>query len=294
MQVDSMKQWMRNWIGGIRQVVSLLRKSAELHGIKAKFQGLLYLSIQRDDKAGRLIARWIAPFHEAWLRPTDGLISIQVEFFGNSRCLYLRKGNFADYRVAGELMDGVYHPPDFIPKVIYDCGANIGIFSLYAATRFPSAKLVCFEPDKNNLALLRKNLLANDVPADIREAGVWGKKCLLYYHPGRNSIEGITNEEPSPFPIPVENLEINATDTWVKMDVEGAEYQVLPILMRSQPLPRYLSIELHFFHTKGREIVDLLRASGYQLNGFLNQECVCAVFDAELAPSITSGPFAAS
>ena len=277
-----MKNWIRNLIREIRQFISLLQKSRKLHGFKAKFQGLLYLSIQRDDQASQRIIRWIQPLHEAWIKPVDGLISLPVEFSGKSKRLFLRKGNFADYRVAGELMDGVYHPPQFIPKVIYDCGANIGIFSLYSATHFPSAKIICFEPDKNNLALLRKNLSANGVTADIRESGVWDKKCLLYYHPGRNSIEGITNEEPSPFPIPVECLEITNADVWVKIDVEGAEYQVLPVLLRSHPLPRYMSIELHFFHTRGHEIVDLLKTSGYRIQGYLNQECVCAVFDAEL------------
>jgi FkbM family methyltransferase len=278
-----MKNRVRNWVREIRQIISLLRKSAQLRGIKAKLQALLYLSIERDNKAGHRIRRWIQPLHEAWIKPVDGLISLQLQLAGNSRRLFLRKGNFGDYQVVGELLDGAYRPPSFIPQVVYDCGANIGVFSLYAATCFPSSKIICFEPDKDNLALLRKNLATNGIAADIREAGVWYKKCILYYHPGRSSIEGITNEEPSPFPIPAECLEIKNADVWVKLDVEGAEYQVLPILLRSQPLPRYLSIELHFFHTRGQEIVNLLKTSGYRLHGYLNQECICAVFDAELA-----------
>ena len=190
-----------------------------------------------------------------------------------------------DYRVAGELLDGVYRPPGFVPKVIYDCGANIGTFSLYAVACFPSSSLICFEPDKNNLVVLRKNLAANGIVADIREAGVWDKQCMLFYHPGRSSIEGITNEEPSPFPVPVECLEIKDADVWIKLDVEGAEFRVLPILLRSHPLPRYLSIELHFFNTKGQEIVELLKTTGYELHGYLDPQHICAVFDAELSSS---------
>ncbi len=278
-----MKNSIKSWVRELRQILSLFKKAAQLRGITTKFQGLLYLSIERDNQAGRRIRKWIQPIHEALMKSSDGLISLRLQLAGHSKCIFLRKGNFGDYQVAGELLDEVYRSPSFAPQVVYDCGANIGIFSLYAASCFPAAKIICFEPDKNNLALLRKNLLANGITAEIREAGVWDKNGTIYYHPGDSSILGMTNEQPSPFPIRVERLEIATPDTWVKLDVEGAEYQVLPTLLRSHPLPRHISIELHFYDTKGQQIIELFKAGGYQLHGYFDPQNICAVFDAELS-----------
>jgi FkbM family methyltransferase len=41
--------------------------------------------------------------------------------------------------------------------VIIDCGANIGLSSLWYAKRFPQAKVVAIEPEADNFALLVKN-----------------------------------------------------------------------------------------------------------------------------------------
>src|SRR5688572_33226136 len=37
----------------------------------------------------------------------------------------------------------------FQPKTIVDAGANIGLFSIIMKNRFPEAKIICIEPDKN-------------------------------------------------------------------------------------------------------------------------------------------------
>ena len=43
------------------------------------------------------------------------------------------------------------------PKVIFDIGANVGIFSLHAATLFPGCIIYAFEPSVENFALLKSN-----------------------------------------------------------------------------------------------------------------------------------------
>ena len=44
---------------------------------------------------------------------------------------------------------------------VFDVGANIGVYTLYAAHRQPTARVVAFEPEYANLHLLRDNLVAN-------------------------------------------------------------------------------------------------------------------------------------
>lgn len=47
--------------------------------------------------------------------------------------------------------------------VLYDVGANIGLYSLYAAKLRPSCRVFAFEPESHNFSSLCKNLLLNRV-----------------------------------------------------------------------------------------------------------------------------------
>lgn len=56
--------------------------------------------------------------------------------------------------VAGD----IYHLKDqHDPKVIFDVGANVGIFSLHAAALFPGCSIYAFEPSVENFDLLKTN-----------------------------------------------------------------------------------------------------------------------------------------
>src|ERR1700730_14900976 len=43
-------------------------------------------------------------------------------------------------------------------RVIIDCGANIGITSLFLAARYPDAMIISVEPHPENFALLKSNV----------------------------------------------------------------------------------------------------------------------------------------
>lgn len=46
-------------------------------------------------------------------------------------------------------------------QTFFDIGANIGLYTLYAAFRHPGARIVAFEPEYANLHLLRDNIIQN-------------------------------------------------------------------------------------------------------------------------------------
>ncbi|PIQ84441.1 MAG: hypothetical protein COV75_02180 [Candidatus Omnitrophica bacterium CG11_big_fil_rev_8_21_14_0_20_63_9] len=52
-------------------------------------------------------------------------------------------------------------------EVLFDVGANIGIFAIYAALRHPGARVVAFEPEYANLHLLRDNVVYNHLHDQI-------------------------------------------------------------------------------------------------------------------------------
>lgn len=59
----------------------------------------------------------------------------------------------------GEVVEAdTYHLKflDFIPDLVYDVGANVGIFARYARSLFPDALIFSLEPDPLNAAVFRK------------------------------------------------------------------------------------------------------------------------------------------
>lgn len=45
--------------------------------------------------------------------------------------------------------------------IFWDIGANIGLYSVYAALKFPKLKVIAFEPSLNNLPILSRNIYIN-------------------------------------------------------------------------------------------------------------------------------------
>ena len=58
------------------------------------------------------------------------------------------------------------------PATILDLGANIGFTSLYLARKYPCAALACVEPVDRNVALLKRNLESNHIPATVFPAAI--------------------------------------------------------------------------------------------------------------------------
>jgi FkbM family methyltransferase len=65
------------------------------------------------------------------------------------------------------------------PKLIIDCGANIGCTSAYLLHHHPSAKLIAVEPDLGNSQMCIRNLKPFGVQAVVLQAGVWCRPASL-------------------------------------------------------------------------------------------------------------------
>lgn len=194
-----------------------------------------------------------------------GFVTLRFRVNGRTIALAMREGDVDDYRIAGELVRGPYAVPDFAPRTIVDGGANIGMFALFAGAHFPQAKITCYEPGDANYELLTRNLAANGSKAEPRKLGVWSRRTTLYFHPA-TSYAGYVDEQPSEHPIPCELPEIGE-DCWLKLDVEGGEYEVLPALIAAGRLPRWIDMEVHDYARRGgRKLLDLLSANGYTVD----------------------------
>lgn len=117
---------------------------------------------------------------------------------------------------------------------IIDCGANIGLFSVLFASRYPEARIVAVEPDTSNFELLKRNT-SRYPNIECVHSGVWSRTCHLRIknqHVGAwaYEVEEIEQPEPSSFPsVTVHDLlqhfKTQKIDM-LKMDIEGAEKEV--------------------------------------------------------------------
>jgi FkbM family methyltransferase len=198
---------------------------------------------------------------------------VRVDFHGVTRIVRfrLRSGNESDYSIASEFLKGGYQAPDFVPDQIVDGGANIGLFSVLAADRFPSARLVLFEPDAENMAMAKINLAQNGIECECNQKGLWSRSATLYFRASGSrfsSLSGIIADSPPGSPVEVVGLSIGQ-NCWLKLDIEGSEYEVLPALLSGGVCPRWLSAELHFYDKRGSVLRELLTTHGYKIEGNL-------------------------
>ena len=56
--------------------------------------------------------------------------------------------------------------------IFFDVGANIGVFTVYCACRYPKVKVYSFEPEHSNVGLLKDNVIANGLTQRVRITSV--------------------------------------------------------------------------------------------------------------------------
>ena len=141
------------------------------------------------------------------------------------------------------------------PDFVIDGGANTGLFSLAAATRWPAAHIIAFEPVPSNLEAIESHLKANHVEALVRVekaalAGTDGSKRFFVREanqgsfsdglPGENSIDVDCRAIAQYLPSNKETLKL------IKLDIEGAEVEALDALFKNGGTKKTIIVmELH-------------------------------------------------
>lgn len=104
----------------------------------------------------------------------------------NGMSVYGINHNEIDFLYREIFEDELYAPqglslPD--DAVVFDVGANIGMFSLFAATRWPGARIFAFEPAREVFDALRRNVahLPNVKVFNTAIGDVNGVKEITYY-----------------------------------------------------------------------------------------------------------------
>jgi len=150
--------------------------------------------------------------------------------------------------------------------LIIDCGANIGISALYFKTLYPDSQVIAFEPDTKVFGYLQKNTAAwKDRGIALVNKGVWREEGELQFLSEGADSGHVVNEGEKPAGtisrIQVDRLSkyIDRPVDFLKIDIEGAELEVLREIEQKLPLVHNLFIEYHSFTGQEQQLDQLLQ-----------------------------------
>jgi FkbM family methyltransferase len=180
----------------------------------------------------------------------------------------------ADWISAADMIRAPYRPPVTRPvRRIYDMGANIGSFALLAKSEFPNAELHCYEPSSENVRVLRLNLRLNRIKAEIHQVACWSHDGTIFFRPAASNL-GLVAETPPGIEVRCVLPRV-AEDSWVKMDIEGSEFKVLPSLLEQSPRPLALALEIHWQSPNRIDLPSVLKSQGYEPDLAADPNTIC-------------------
>jgi FkbM family methyltransferase len=173
------------------------------------------------------------------------------------RIWYFRPGQLR-YLFEEIFINGVYRfQADNERPTIFDCGSNIGMSILFFKTLYCSARIVGFEPDPVTFARLKENIEKNAL------SDVVVHQCALSDEEGQTDfftsddeegslVMSTLNERISGRKISVPSRRLSSFITGpidlLKMDIEGAEEQVLRELAASEKLRMIKQMHIEYHH----------------------------------------------
>jgi FkbM family methyltransferase len=169
---------------------------------------------------------------------------------------------------------------DAVAPVIIDCGANIGLSALYFKQLYPKARIIAFEPDEEIFGYLKANVETFGL-ADVEliKKGLWKEETVLEFFSEGSDANRIMNASEKQLVqqnnlftktvVPTVKLSnfINETVDFLKIDIEGAETDVLLEVKEKLPLVKNIFIEYHSFVDQPQtldQILSTLSASGFR------------------------------
>jgi FkbM family methyltransferase len=191
----------------------------------------------------------------------------------DGRTVQLREGT-ADIDTLWDVFVHRYHlPPRSVGRgmrLIWDLGANIGLTMADMAHRYHSARVVGVELDGGNAALAERNLRDWSDRTEVIQAAAWPVDGETWYHrwPGATSAffahVPTPGEEPQGPVVPTLSLDALLERTggpvdYAKVDIEGAEREVLAHNTDWAASVRCIKVEVHRDYTTADCVRDLER-----------------------------------
>jgi len=169
-------------------------------------------------------------------------------------------------------VNGIYDIGDCRPGPrLVDAGANIGLAALYWKNRYSEFRYVGFEPDPQVAALCRANLTAWGCGGELHECAVTATGGEVDFLPDGADGGRVVGDAATPRSRRVRSTRLSdhlqeATDL-LKLDIEGAEVEVLEEIAGRLPLVRNIFVETHSVPGRNQPfaaVFAILRNAGFR------------------------------
>lgn len=172
------------------------------------------------------------------------------------------------------------------PRIV-DGGGHLGLFTLFARQKYPDAQITVFEPDEESLQLLKYNLDANGASdVTVVKAGLYSHEGTLPFGSDRSDGSSLFfGDKNTRINVVCLSHYIDAEIDFLKLNVEGAELEVLAEIESKLPLVKELVMEYHGFPEIDQnlhKLLNILTQAGFR---YLIHD-----FDGETNPA-TKPPF---
>lgn len=155
------------------------------------------------------------------------------------------------------------------PRII-DGGANIGLATIYFKRHFPEARLTAFEADPEIASILKSNLMTQEIyGVDVREAALWSAAGNISFtaEGADGGMIGPQSSKSRKVPaLPLSQFLDEPID-FLKLDIEGAEFEVLSSCRSKLGSVHKAFIEYHSRSSDSQELPELLtllKESGFR------------------------------
>lgn len=208
--------------------------------------------------------------HGLWKYPQDCLAYIFTRRAPHNRWLYfshmtLRYREWEDITDLREMYDHDVYNFSRLGKMksIVDVGAHIGTSVVYFANRFPEARIIAFEPNVDIFKILDENVAHNLETHEriiLLNKALVGKprhgKSILYIDPGSTTSACMDPSFVLPTTSSIKKMRVETTPLQdliktegiidlLKIDAEGAEYDLYPEIVKYSSRIKSFIIEVH-------------------------------------------------
>ncbi|MBS9523275.1 FkbM family methyltransferase [Litoribacter alkaliphilus] len=182
--------------------------------------------------------------------------------------------------------------------VILDCGANMGLSVMYFSKNYPKHQIIAFEPEKAIFEVLEENVekfKLNNVT--LHQKAVWTEETELTFSTD-GGMGGRVNNLYKSKKKPVEKVKtvdlktlLNEQVDFLKLDIEGAEVEVLKACKGSLSKVQHIFFEYHNDIHKPQSLHELLKLiteegfkyhlkeSSVRRRPFVDKNLICETFD---------------
>ena len=127
---------------------------------------IFFIDILFNKITKRSILIWFKEFIQDDSYKTINILNKKVNFFVPNQITQWRVETF--FTKEPETLEWIDSFNDNKKIIFWDVGANIGLYSIYAALKYPDIEIVSFEPSTSNLRILSRNISINKLEEKIK------------------------------------------------------------------------------------------------------------------------------